>query len=82
MDTRGESSRARAPHALLAPTHLATLAIAAGVGLFDLSRLMGTSLSQIDKTYGHKLPDSIDRARTAIDAFLAASEVQEGAQER
>jgi len=60
----------------------ATFAIAAGVGLFDLSRLMGTSLSQIDKTYGHLLPDSIDRARMALDTFLAAGEAQEGAQER
>lgn len=49
----------------------ATFAIAAGVGLFDLSRLMGTSLSQIDKTYGHLLPDSIDRARAALDAYVS-----------
>jgi integrase len=49
----------------------ATFAIAAGVGLFDLSRLMGTSLAQIDKTYGHMLPDSIDRARAALDSFAS-----------
>lgn len=34
-----------------------------------LSRLMGTSIEQLDKTYGHLLPDSIDRARAALDAF-------------
>jgi integrase len=51
----------------------ASWAIAAGVGLFELSRLMGTSIEQLDKTYGHLLPDSIDRARTALEAFDAAS---------
>jgi hypothetical protein len=30
---------------------------------------MGTSVKQIDKTYGHLLPDSIDRARVALDTF-------------
>ena len=27
---------------------------------------------QIDRTYGHLLPDSIDRTRTALNSFLAA----------
>jgi len=31
---------------------------------------MGTSVEQIDCTYGHLLPDSIDRTRTALDAFV------------
>jgi integrase len=47
----------------------ASWAIAAGVGLFELARMMGTSVKQIDKTYGHLLPDSIDRARVALDSF-------------
>jgi len=47
----------------------ASWSIAAGVGLFELSRLMGTSVDQIDKTYGHLLPDALDRARAALDAF-------------
>jgi integrase len=51
----------------------ATFAIAAGIGLFELARLMGTSVEQIDKTYGHLLPDSLDRARTSLDAFVATS---------
>ncbi|MBA2615842.1 MAG: hypothetical protein H0U90_08750 [Actinobacteria bacterium] len=33
---------------------------------------MGTSVEQIDRTYGHLLPDSLERARGALDAFLAA----------
>lgn len=31
--------------------------------------MMGTSVEQIDRTYGHLLPDSIDRARGALEAF-------------
>ena len=59
----------RTPYALRHT--FATFSIAAGVGLFDLSRLMGTSLQQIDKTYGHLLPDSLDRARAALDVFIS-----------
>jgi integrase len=49
----------------------ATFSIAAGVSLFELARFMGTSADQIDRTYGHLLPDAIDRTRAALDAFLA-----------
>jgi integrase len=59
----------RSPYAL---RHTyASLAIAAGVSLFELARFMGTSVSQIDTTYGHLLPDALDRTRTALDSFLA-----------
>jgi integrase len=58
----------RSPYALRHT--FATFAIAAGIGLFELSRLMGTSVEQIDRTYGHLLPDSLERARTALDSFL------------
>jgi hypothetical protein len=30
---------------------------------------MGTSVDQIDKTYGHLLPDALDRTRQALDVF-------------
>ena len=33
---------------------------------------MGTSVEQIDRTYGHLLPDSIDRTRVALNSSLAA----------
>lgn len=36
----------------------------------ELSRFMGTSVEQIDKTYGHLLPDALDRTRRALDAFV------------
>jgi integrase len=58
----------RAPYAL---RHTyASFSIAAGVSLFELSRFMGTSVDQIDKTYGHLLPDSLDRTRSALDEFI------------
>jgi hypothetical protein len=30
---------------------------------------MGTSVEQIDRTYGHLLPDALERTREAIDAY-------------
>jgi integrase len=50
----------------------ASLSIAAGVSLFELCRLMGTSPAMLDRTYGHLLPDALDRARTALDAFVVS----------
>jgi hypothetical protein len=34
---------------------------------------MGTSVEQIDKTYGHLLPDSEDYLRGLLDTFDASS---------
>jgi hypothetical protein len=34
----------------------ASFAIAAGISLFYLARLLGTSVEQIDRTYGHLCP--------------------------
>ena len=61
----------RSPYALR--HSFATFAIAAGVSLFELARFMGTSVDQIDRTYGHLLPDSLDRARVALDAFVSGA---------
>jgi integrase len=56
----------------------ASWAIRDGVSLFYLSRVMGTSVAQIDATYGHLVPDSDDYVRSLMDAGderrLAASE--------
>jgi integrase len=60
----------RGPYALRHT--FASFAIAGGVSLFELSRFMGTSVDQLDKTYGHLLPDSLDRARAALDSFLSS----------
>jgi hypothetical protein len=34
---------------------------------------MGTSVEQIDRTYGYLLPDSLDQTRGALDAFVATA---------
>jgi integrase len=47
----------------------ATWAIAAGVQLFYLSRIMGTSITQIDATYGHLVPDSEEYLRGLRDEY-------------
>jgi hypothetical protein len=47
----------------------ATFAIAAGVSLFELARLMGTSVDQINDTYRHLLPiRSSRRAHRSTDS--------------
>ncbi|HXV02692.1 MAG TPA: site-specific integrase [Gaiellaceae bacterium] len=54
------------------PYHLrhtfATEALAAGVSIFELARLMGTSVAMIDRTYGHLARDSEDAIRARLDA--------------
>jgi integrase len=49
----------------------ASFAIASGVHVFELARIMGTSVEQIDATYGHMLPDTLARTRSALDGFVA-----------
>jgi integrase len=61
----------RSPYALRHT--FASFAIAAGVSLFELSVFMGTSVNQIGETYGHLLPDSLERTRTALDTYLIES---------
>ena|GEM_PF-6616358 len=34
---------------------------------------MGTSIEQIEKTYGHLLADALERGRVALEAFDAKS---------
>ena len=46
----------------------ASFALDAGVTLFELARLMGTSIKVIDDTYGHLVRDSHDRVRAALEA--------------
>jgi hypothetical protein len=44
---------------------------------FEIAATMGTRLERFSKTYAHLLLDYADRARVALDAFLAADEVKE-----
>lgn len=57
----------RAPYALRHT--FASFAIAAGLPTFEIARMMGTSIEQIEKTYGHLLPDALERGRAALGAF-------------
>jgi hypothetical protein len=43
------------------------------VQLFYLARIMGTSVAQIDATYGHLLPDSEEYLRGLLDRFDEAA---------
>ena len=52
----------------------ASWAIAGGVQLFYLARIMGTSVAQIDATYGHLLPDSENYLRGLLDSHDAKAE--------
>jgi hypothetical protein len=38
---------------------------------FEIARRMGTSIEQIERTYGHLLPDALERGRAALEAFDA-----------
>jgi integrase len=49
----------------------ASSAIRAGVQLFCLSRVMGTSVAQIDATYGRLVPDSDEYLRRLLDEYDA-----------
>lgn len=49
----------------------ATEALAAGVSIYDLARLMGTSVVMIDQRYGHLARDSEERLRAQLEAGAA-----------
>jgi integrase len=57
----------RTPYALRHT--FASFAIAAGIPTFEIARMMGTSIEQIETTCGHMLPDALDRGRAALEAF-------------
>ena len=47
----------------------AAWSIRAAVPLYYLSRVMGTSVALIDKTYGHLVPDSEAYLRDLLDGY-------------
>jgi hypothetical protein len=48
--------------------------LTAGIPTFEIARMMGTSIEQIEQTYGHPLPDALERGRAALEAFDVRSE--------
>jgi len=61
----------RGPYALRHT--FATEALAAGVSIFELARLMGASVRTIDRTYGHLAHESEASIRARLDAGPARS---------
>lgn len=57
----------------------ASWSLRAGVQLFYLSRIMGTSVAQIDGVYGHLVPDSEEYLRRLLDSYDAAAASAEAA---
>jgi integrase len=49
----------------------ATEALAAGISIFELARVMGASVKTIDKHYGHLARDSEQAIRARLDARAA-----------
>ena len=47
----------------------ASFAIRAGLDLTTLARRMGSSVTQIERTYFHLLPDAVEHERQLLDAF-------------
>ena len=61
----------RSPHALL-HTYISE-ALAAGIPARDVAEVAGTSISQIEKTYGHRTSDAFQRIREAQNARVGHS---------
>ena len=45
-----------------------------GSTLAHILEAQGHSVAVIDRTYGHLLPDARDRAKIALDAFVATAD--------
>lgn len=56
----------------------ATVALRAGLGTYELSRYVGTSLINIDRTYGHLARDSHHHAIQLLDDYSGWSDVDAG----
>jgi integrase len=59
----------------------ATEALAAGISIFELARVMGASVKTIDKHYGHLARDSEDSIRARLDARAARNGDEMGTDE-
>jgi integrase len=67
------------------PYHLrhtfATEALASGVSIFELARVMGASVREIDRTYGHLARDSNDSIRARLEARATQLGVNQASEE-
>jgi hypothetical protein len=51
-------------------SRFASQALAAGISVFDLADMMGSSVRMIERHYGKRLPGSGDAIRGKLDAYL------------
>jgi hypothetical protein len=56
-------------------------AIAAGIPSYEVARLAGMSVIQIEATYAHLFGEHLEPSRTALEAFDEKSERKEGCNE-
>jgi hypothetical protein len=69
LDARAPDRRDRSSARLRLPPHVRILGQRRRVQLLYLARITGTSVAQLDATYGHLLPDSEDYLRGLLDAY-------------
>jgi integrase len=60
----------------------ATWMLDAGIEVFELARLMGTSVAMIDKTYGHLAKGHVDRVRERMNARPSIADAERAADAR
>jgi integrase len=68
---KASGQRKRTPYTLRHT--FASFNIAAGMSLFHLAKIMGTSVRLLDQTYGHLLPESDEQLRALMDSWDALS---------
>jgi integrase len=59
----------------------ATWMLDARIEVFELARLMGTSVGMIDKTYGHLANGYVDRVRERMNARPSIADAEPEAEE-
>ena len=74
MDTGAAGRMPRPSRAVRDAPHVRVVGHRGRAPTLEIAATMGTSLEQLSKTYWHLLPDSANRARIALDAFLNAPE--------
>jgi len=70
-DANGKLHATRTPYAMR--HFFISEAIAAGIPSYEVARLAGTSVIQIEATYAHLFGEHLERSRTALEAFDASS---------
>jgi integrase len=70
-DEKGKLHATRTPYAMR--HFFISEAIAAGIPSYEVARLAGTSVVQIEATYAHLFGEHLERSRTALEAFDATN---------